>query len=101
MSRDYVKPKFNIEWSKNDAYIYRLNGVSQEDFRVMYEFLKGFGYDIHNDIHQQFLDRWNPVSKKPIKYKERNYRNLNKYLSDGTKNPVWQPTAYIRKPQTN
>lgn len=101
ISRDYVKPKFNIEWSKNDAYIYRLNGVSQEDFRVMYEFLKGFGYDIHNDIHQQFLDRWNPVSKKPIKYKERNYRNLNKYLSDGTKNPVWQPTAYIRKPQTN
>lgn len=99
--KDYVKPEFNRKWSKRDEMDFRLNGVSQEDFRVMYEFLKGFGYDVEGDIHQQFLDKWNPVSKKPMKYKERNYKSLNQYSSDGKRNPMWQPTAYIKKPPTN
>ncbi len=99
--KDYVKPEFNRKWSNNDKMDFRLNGVSKEDFRVMYEFLRGSGYNVDGDVHQQFLDKWNPVSKRPMKYKERNYKSLNQFSSDGKKNPMYQPTAFIKKPPTN
>ena len=79
--------KFNIKWSKRDDNFMRMSMVSKEDYRLMYEFLKGNGYDITKDIHQQFLDKWNVGLKKPMKYKKRQINSINSYLWNGEKNP--------------
>jgi ribosomal protein L35 len=82
--------KFNIKWSKRDDNFMRMSMVSKEDYRLMYEFLEGNGYDITKDIHQQFLDKWNVVLKKPMKYKKRGSNSINSYLGNGQPNPEYR-----------
>lgn len=87
--KDYKVPKFNQNWSLTDDKLMHIHGVSKEDYLSMYEFLRGIGYDVEQDVHQQFLDKWNPVSKKRMKYKKRNeLKSLNTYLPNGEKNPL-------------
>jgi len=86
--REYdTPPKFNRTYSKLDNSYGKMYQVSQEDYRVMYEFLAIAGYDIEKDIHQQFLDRWNPQCKKPMKYRKRASNSVNSYLPNGERNP--------------
>jgi len=68
----------------------RMSMVSKEDYRLMYEFLEGNGYDITKDIHQQFLDKWNVGLKKPMKYKKRHSNSITSYLWNGEKNPEYK-----------
>lgn len=79
-------PKFNKEYSKFDDNWGKLFAVTSETYSLMYEFLSKIGYDTSKDIHQQFLDRWNPESKKPMKYKKRSACSINFYLPNGEKN---------------
>jgi hypothetical protein len=68
-----------------------IQGVSKEDYHSMYEFLRGIGYDVDGgDVHQQFLDKWNPhVKGKKMKYKKRTSSKLqNTYLPNGERNPL-------------
>jgi hypothetical protein len=64
--------------------------VSREDYLLMYEFLKGCGYDVTKDINQQFLDKWNVGLKKPMKYKKRPSNSVNTYLWNGEPNPQYK-----------
>lgn len=66
--------------------IVRLDKPNQEDYELTYQFLLSLGYDVSKDIHQQFLDKWNPQSKKPMKYKKRALNNQSSYLYDGSLN---------------
>lgn len=99
--KDYKTPKFNIKYSKIDDSMFRLNGVTKQDYLQMYEFIKGLGYDVNGDVHRQWLDKKNQDLKRPIKYKKRDYKGYNYYLPNGEKNPEWRPTAYIKKPPTD
>jgi hypothetical protein len=45
------------------------------------------GYDVNKDVHQQFLDKWNPQSNKKMKYGKRSLNSMNAYLPNGEKNP--------------
>ena len=85
------QPKFNRMWSNFDDNFMKMKMVNKEDYRSMYEFLKGCGYDITKDIHQQFIDKWNvEVKKKPIKYKKRGSNSINTYLWNGEPNPQYK-----------
>ena len=65
------QPKFNRMWSNFDDNFMKMKVVTKDDYHSMYEFLSGF-YDISQDIHQQFVDKWNATQiKKPLKYKNR------------------------------
>jgi hypothetical protein len=84
------QPKFNRMWSKMDDNFMKMSMVSREDYLLMYEFLSGF-YDISQDIHQQFIDKWNATSKKkPMKYKKRPSNSVNTYLWNGEPNPQYK-----------
>ena len=82
------QPKFNRMWSNFDDNFMKMSMVSQEDYRVMYEFLARCGYDISKDIHQQFTDKWNSSSNnEPMEYKSRGSNSINTYLWNGKPNP--------------
>jgi len=83
------QPKFNRMWSNFDDNFMKMKVVTKDDYRSMYEFLKGCGYDVSKDIHQQFIDKWNATSnKKPLKYKDRGSNSINSYLWNGEINPA-------------
>ena len=83
--------KFNVKWSKRDDIFMRMSMVTKEDYLLMYEFLKGCGYDTTKDIAQQFIDKWNvEVKKKPMKYKKRSSNSINTYLWNGEPNPEYK-----------
>ena len=92
------QPKFNRMWSNFDDSFMKMKMVSKEDYRSMYEFLSGF-YDISQDIHKQFLDKWNATSKnKPLKYKNRGSNSINAYLFNGEPNPVYRKFKNKKNP---
>ena len=77
-----------LKWDRIKEEKTRLSFVSKEDYLLMYEFLRGIGYDTDGDIHQQFLDKWNPhVKGKLMKKKKRRSTSLNAYLPNGEFNP--------------
>ena len=77
-----------LKWDRIKEEKTRLSFVSKEDYLLMYEFLRGIGYDTDGDIHQQFLDKWNPhVKGKLMKKKKRRSTSLNAYLPNGEVNP--------------
>ena len=73
----------------SEERFFSLNGVKKEDYVTMWELLQQMGYntDKDKDIHQQFLDRHNPSSKKPMKYKNRALSDRSQWYADGSKNP--------------
>ena len=82
--------KFNRMWSNFDDNFMKMKMVNKEDYRSMYEFLSGF-YDISQDIHQQFIDKWNKeTTGKPLKYKKRGSNSINSYLWNGEPNPAYR-----------
>jgi hypothetical protein len=86
--REYPTPsKFNIEYAKSEESYGRLSPASPDDYRLLYDFLSSMGYDVNGDVHQQFLDKWNPkVKGKQMKYKKRSLNSQNVYLPNGEKN---------------
>lgn len=92
--KDYKVPKFNQKWGLTDGRLLSIQGVSKEDYLSMYEFLKVIGYDVDADVHQQFLDKWNPhVKGKKMKYKRRtDNKSINTYLPNGERNPLKRKT---------
>ena len=77
-----------LKWDRIKEEKTRLSFVSKKDYLLMYEFLRGIGYDTDGDIHQQFLDKWNPhVKGKLMKKKKRRSTSLNAYLPNGEVNP--------------
>jgi hypothetical protein len=82
---DVKEPELRDTYDKN---WFRLYGVNQDQYNSMYEFLRGLGYDCKNgDIHQQFLDKWNPKITKEMKPKKRPANSDNLYLCNGDVNP--------------
>jgi hypothetical protein len=78
-----------LKWEKMKDTTSKLSPAKPEDYRVLYEFLSVMGYDVNQDVHQQFLDKWNAgVKDKPMKYKKRNGNSLNIYLPNGERNPL-------------
>lgn len=91
--------KFNREWSNFDDKFMKMSMVSQDDYRQMYEFLARCGYNVTKDIHQQFIDKWNPTSeKKPMKYNKRGSNSINSYLYDGSPNPAYRKFKNKKNP---
>ena len=77
-----------LKWEKLREDKSRLSPAKPEDYQVLYEFLTIMGYDVNGDVHQQFLDKWNPgVKGRKMKYKKRNGNSANIYLPNGEKNP--------------
>lgn len=60
----------------------RMTQCSKEDYKLMYEFLRGVGYDPTNNIAKQFSEKWG------VSYKERKPKDNSYYLFDGKKNPL-------------
>lgn len=65
----------------------KLGKPTKEDYAAMYEFMAVIGYDVNKDIQEQFIDKWNKVSQKKLKYRRRTTNNLSTYFVDGTMNP--------------
>ena len=86
--RDVKEPELEDTYDKNWFRLYR---VTEDDYRSMYEFLRGLGYDYKNgDIHQQFLDKWNtkiPIEMNP---KKRPANSESLYLGNGDVNPDYR-----------
>lgn len=81
-SEDYIHP-FNLEFRRTEERHFSLAGCSKSDYEQMYQLLTRMGYDVEKDIHQQFLDRYNPELDKPMKYKKRKGRP-SFFLPDGS-----------------
>jgi hypothetical protein len=80
---------FNQEFRRSEKHHYTLAGCTLEDYLQMYDLMKLMGYDVEKgNIHQQFLDKYNPQLKKPMKYKQRDYNTENHFLPDGSVNPI-------------
>ena len=84
-----MKPKeslhpFNYEFRKKEEQHYSLAGCTKEDYMDMYDLLTLMGYDVNKgNVHQQFLDRYNPTLKEPMKYKKRR-GHPSFFLPDGS-----------------
>ena len=89
VNKDHIIHPFNQMWRQSEERFFSLNGVKKEDYVTMWELLQQMGYDTDKDkdIHQQFLDRHNPSSKKPMKYKNRALSDRSQWYADGSKNP--------------
>lgn len=71
----------------NNSNHYKIHRTTKEDYLLMYDMLKLIGYDYNNgDIHQQFINKWNYVLDKNMKYKKRPLSSMNAYLPDGSLN---------------
>jgi hypothetical protein len=92
--------KFNQEFRKDEKTHFSLAGCTPKDYMDMYEVLKGMGYDVEGDVHQQFLDRHNVNEKTPMKYKKRKTNTDSHYLPDGSVNPKARKSYYIKKTPT-
>ena len=79
-----LEPEKKETWSKN----IRLDRPTPEDYAAMYEFMAVIGYDVNKDIQEQFIDKWNKVSQKKLKYRRRTTSNVSTYFADGSINPV-------------
>ena len=79
-------PKEDKDYKSKDTYG-KMAPTTKKDYEMLYEFLSKIGYDVNQDIHQQFLDKWNPKCVKPMKYKNRPKLAINGYLPNGEKNP--------------
>lgn len=60
----------------------KMTQCSKEDYELMYEFLRGVGYDPTKNIASQFAEKWG------VQYKERKPQDQSYYLFDGNKNPL-------------
>jgi hypothetical protein len=60
----------------------KMTQCSKQDYMDMYDFFKTIGYDITQDISQQFCE------KHDLKYKHRRPQDFSLYSSDGKKNPL-------------
>lgn len=77
-----------LKWDRLKEDKSRMSFVTVEDYLLMYEFIRLCGYDTDKDVHQQFLDKWNPhVNGKPMKYKKRYGTGKNMFLPNGERNP--------------
>jgi len=75
---DWKKPKpYQQKWEEQ----FNIKAATKTDYLLMYEFMKKIGYDIDQDVHQQFCDKFK------LKYKKRSRKTLNSILPDGSKNP--------------
>jgi hypothetical protein len=75
---------------KEEFFDINLGPSSPSNYKEMFDFLEKIGYNPLEDIHKQFVEKWNKVSKKPISYKRRNKFNKNLYLITGERNPEYQ-----------
>lgn len=83
-SDDYIHP-FNLEFRKSEQSHFSLQGCTPQDYQMMYQILSLMGYNVSDgDIHQQFLDRFNPTLKTPMKYKKRKGKQTT-FLPDGSR----------------
>lgn len=82
----YLSNQPTKENKKSSVYstFLQLRGVNKEDYITMYQFFHSIGYNLEEDIHQQFIDRHGIKT-----YKQRKKRELNKYLIDGSLNPEY------------
>ena len=71
-----VKP-YQQKWEDQ----FNIKAAHKEDFLLMYEFITKIGYDVNQDVHQQFCDKHN------LKYKKRVKKIYNLFLPDGSRNP--------------
>lgn len=81
----FIYPKVNPEDrppKKRKSEMFRLNATTFEDYELTYKFLEICGYDIKEDIHKQFCEKYN------LKYKKKNVFTQPEYLYDGTLNPL-------------
>jgi len=99
VKEDYVHP-FNQMWRQTDEKFFSLSGVRKEEYKLMWELLNQMGYDTDKDkdIHQQFLDRHNPSSKKLMKYRKRSLTDRSQWYADGSKNPDKNVKVNKKKP---
>ena len=73
-------------WRQPDSKFFSLSGVRKEEYELMWELLKQMGYDVNKDIHQQFIDRYNPTMKKPMKYRKRSKSEESQWFANGVRN---------------
>ena len=86
--KDVKEPELEDTYDKNWFRLYR---VTEQDYRSMYEFLRGLGYDYKNgDIHQQFLDKWNTQIPTEMKPRKRPANSGSLYLGNGEINPDYR-----------
>jgi hypothetical protein len=53
---------YQQEWEN----YFNLVGVTKNNYRSMYIFLEGIGYDLSQNIHEQFCKKWN-ITYSPLK----------------------------------
>jgi len=74
--REYARKHHQIlkERLDNDIETWNMRAVNKNDYCQMYSFLSKIGYNLQEDIHTQFLKKWNLESPK-----RRGKRQQNKY----------------------
>jgi hypothetical protein len=87
VNKDHIVHPFNQMWRQPDSKFFSLSGVRKEEYELMWELLKQMGYDVNKDIHQQFIDRYNPTMKKPMKYRKRSKSEESQWFANGVRNP--------------
>lgn len=75
------RPEKKSKYHKTYNEIFRLDAPTAEHYKLTYDFLKSCGYNISEDIHKQFCEKYN------LKYKKKNQFTEPHYLYDGSLNP--------------
>jgi alanyl-tRNA synthetase len=86
-------PRQNLSEINRRGNFLQLKGTTKEDHEMMYELCESMGYDPKNDsktIHEQFIEKWNIILTKPLRFKRRDHRSLTQYFYDGSINPKYK-----------
>jgi len=76
---------FNKEFRRSDESYYNMAGTTPKDYKDMWEILSLMGYNLEEDLHLQFIKKWNQTLLKPLKYK--NKKHITSFLPNGERHP--------------
>jgi len=75
------RPEKKSKYNKSHDEIFRLDAPTANDYKLTYKFIESCGYNIFEDIHKQFCEKYN------LKYRKKNQFTEPHYLYDGSLNP--------------
>jgi len=76
---------FNKELKRLRESWWSMAGTTPKDYKDMWEILSLLNYNLQEDIHLQFITKWNQTLLKPLKYKKK--KHITSFLPNGKPNP--------------
>jgi hypothetical protein len=76
---------FNKEFRRSEDSWWTMAGTTPKDYKDMWEILILMNYNLEEDIHLQFIKKWNQTLSKPLKYKKK--KHITSFLPNGEPHP--------------